>query len=204
MCIVSNSGKRFCGIIYFIMSGGYYDGHGSTTPDLKCSLQTSFSDAGPVFGTGILPLFEGAPYPTTELNPGGDPVTWNCFDTPETQNITTVKDCFDKFKGDANNFTLLEDCFDKLEPFTKDPGFSKQNLSPNDPYQAFPLLFREMADQKVAGMCSACEECRIAVRHDGVYPDPEEYCQRAGKCGGTPSPPLPPMPPPPKKSSKKK
>jgi len=179
--------------------GGYYDGNydgfDSTTPDLKCPIQTSFSDAGPILGTSgpsTFPLFEGAPYP----NDGKEvpPVTWNCFDNLQSTTVqNTTKGCFDKFDDDKNTIAF-EKCLN--------PGFSKQNNRPNDPYQQFSLLFREMADQKVAGMCNACEECRNAVRHDGVYPDPEEYCQRAGKCGGTPSP-LPPMPPK-KKSSKKK
>lgn len=182
--------------------GGYYDGHGSTTPDINCSIQTTFQDANPISGNAINPPYVDSPYPTTFLgptplgpNPGGDPVTWNCFDNLQ-KNITTVQDCFDKFENNKNT-TALEKCL------KKGAGFNTVKNDPNDPYQSFPILFRQFADQKVAGMCSACEECRIAVRHDG-YPDPEGYCQTVGKCGGTPSPPLPPMPPPPKKSSKKK
>jgi hypothetical protein len=193
------------------MSGGYYDGYGSTTPDLKCPIQTSFKDAGPILGNAINPPYVDSPYPATFLggkpplgpNPGGDPVTWNCFDTFE-QNIITLEDCFGNFKKDKND-TVLEDCFGKFVNYTENPKEKKQYVKndPNDPYQSFPLMFRQLADQKVAGMCNACEECRIFVRNDG-YPDPEGYCQTVGKCGGTPSPPLPPMPPPPKKSSKKK
>jgi len=182
-------------------AGGYYDGYGSTTPDLNCTIQNSFNDANPIAGNGINPPYKGSPYPTTFLgtttplgpNPGGDPVQWKCF-TNVFKNITTVQDCFDKFEKDKN-ITAFEECS------LQKAGLYPKN-DPNDPYQSFPILFRQLADQKVAGMCSACEECRIAVRNDGVYPDPEEYCQRAGKCEGTP-PPLPPMPPK-KKSSKKK
>lgn len=178
--------------------GGYYDGYGSTTPDLKCPIQTSFVDAGPILGTSAFPLYKGALYPNDGKE--GDPVTWNCFDNLQNTTVQgTVQSCFDKFEDDKNT-TALQKC---LNPRGGGgAGFSTTKNDPNDPYQAFSLLFREMADQKVAGMCSACEECTNTIRHDGVYPDPEEYCQRAGKCGGTPSP-LPPMPPK-KKSSKKK
>jgi len=142
-------------------AAGYYDGKGSDpskTPDLKCSVQTTFQDANAVSGNAINPPYDGEAYPTTTLgsvklgpNPGGLPVF-----------ITTYS---------SNDPTYL---LKPLKNFTQN--------SPNDPYQSFPILFRQLADQKVAGLCDDCEECVYEISRKYKYTKSRDFCEQAGLC----------------------
>lgn len=147
-------------------AAGYYDGEGSKTPALSCPLGPTFSDANPVSGTSINPPYAGAAYPTTQLdpeiplgsNPGGKTLFWTAFSSTDR---------------DQTDFTKTNDTHQQFP-----------QGSPNDPYQAFAILFRQLADQKVAGLCNECEECVYEIHHKYKHTayDSRDFCIRAGLC----------------------
>mmetsp|Transcript_33415 Transcript_33415/g.37350 ORF Transcript_33415/g.37350 Transcript_33415/m.37350 type:complete len:404 (+) Transcript_33415:186-1397(+) len=161
-------------------AGGYYDGHNSKTPDLKCNVHTSFYDASPYAGTSINPPYAGTPYPTRDLK--GTLLGPNPLPEDELEEKQTVYVCFKN--QTVTNYKNEPD--KKLYEYTinKKPLLVTQR-SPNDPYQSFPILFRQMADQKVTGMCSVCEECVYSIFNNYGYPEPEEFCTIIGRCSSS-------------------
>ena len=58
------------------------------------------------------------------------------------------------------------------------------SIPDQDPYQSISIVFRQLANQLIDGMCSDCEDCieTATTKYSKTVKDPKTFCSKNGLC----------------------